>query len=198
MIAVIDYGAGNIRSVAKAVEALGAECFIAENYSDLKKADKVILPGVGAFGKAARTLESGQMKSGIIKFIETGRPFLGICLGFQLLFESSEEDPGITGLNLIRGKSTRLTGSVKIPHLGWNRVKITENHPLWKNIPDESFFYFAHSYMVIPEEKFNIGETEYGCNFASAIAKDNIIGLQFHPEKSQNNGLKILKNFIEM
>ena len=198
MIAVIDYGAGNIRSVAKAVEALGTKCFIAMNDDDLKKADKVILPGVGAFGKAARTLKSARMNSAIREFVETGRPFLGICLGFQLLFESSEEDPGIPGLNLIKGKCVRLEGSVKIPHLGWNRVKITQNHPLWKNIPDESFFYFAHSYIVLPEEKLNIGETEYGCHFASAIAEENIIGLQFHPEKSQDIGLKILKNFIEM
>ncbi len=198
MIAVIDYGAGNIHSVSNALNRLGAETVIAAGPESLDQASKMILPGVGAFGKAVEALESRHFFSPIKENISRGKPFLGICLGFQLLFEKSEEAPGYKGLEIFKGQSVRLSGPVKIPQLGWNQVKQAAAHPLWANIPDMSFFYFAHSFIVKTEEDCVIGMTDYQGDFVSAAGRKNVTGLQFHPEKSQKAGLRILKNFLNM
>ncbi len=197
MIAVVDYDAGNIRSVTKALEFLGAEVRVTGVPSDLEAADRIVLPGVGAFGRAVRSLEAKGLMRPLRHAIRDGKPFLGLCLGMQLLFEQSEENPEAGGLGVISGKVVRFPGGMKVPHLGWNRVFQKGNPELWNEIPDGSFFYFAHSYFGVPvEAEWIAGETEYGVTCASAIRRDNVIGVQFHPEKSQKWGLKLLANFI--
>ena len=198
MICVIDYNAGNLRSVQKALEACGATTIVSSNPDDMRKADKVVFPGVGAFGKAMYTLEELQLVDPIREVIDEGKPFLGICLGLQLLHETSEESPGVTGLSVIKGRVQRFSDQLKVPHLGWN-VLIQRSSPLWNQVPDESYFYFAHSYYIQPSDNDIVtGESEYDGKFAVAIRRDNIFGLQFHPEKSQKYGLQILRNFIEL
>ncbi len=197
MIAVIDYEAGNLRSVAKAIESLGGKVEVTGEPKRVLKADKVVLPGVGAFGKAVHALEEKDLKSAIKEYIGSGRPFLGICLGLQLLYEESEENPGVKGFGIIPGKVVRFPKELKVPHLGWNTVLQKNTHPLWNGIPNGCFFYFAHSYYGVPSEKVVTGWTEYGISFASAVALENVFGVQFHPEKSQKWGLKLLENFIK-
>jgi glutamine amidotransferase len=197
MITVVHYGAGNIRSVTKAVEATGAEVMVSENPDDIKKADKIVLPGVGAFGKAVEALQARHLVEPLRDFISQGKPFLGICLGLHLLFFSSEENSEAEGLSLLKGKAERFPAGMKVPHLGWNQVKQAGNSPLWKGIPDQAYFYFAHSYIVKPEDQnLTVGTTDYAGSFVSAIARSNCFGIQFHPEKSQKWGLKLLNNFI--
>jgi len=199
MIAIVHYGAGNIRSVSKAFEKAGADVHVTEDPSDVLKADKIVLPGVGAFGKAALALSERHLMTPIREAVSSGRPFLGICLGMQLLFESSEESPESRGLGIFRGRAVRFPAGLKVPHLGWNQVIQTHSSPLWKDVPDRSFFYFAHSYYVRPEDESIVsGRTEYGVSCTSAIQRDAVFGVQFHPEKSQNCGLKILANFINI
>jgi len=199
MIYIVDYGAGNLRSVQKAVEYNGADARITSNPEDIVNADKVIFPGVGAFGKAMEKIESLQLHSPITQFIATGKPFLGICLGLQLLFENSEENPGVTGLGVLKGSVKRFPSGLKVPHLGWNVLIKKENCLLWNEVTEESYFYFAHSFYIAPQENdIIIGESEYGSNFPVAIQKNNLFGLQFHPEKSQQNGLQVLKNFLAL
>lgn len=198
MIAMIDYGAGNIRSVSKALEKMGGNVQLTDNPQTIKEADKVVLPGVGAFGNAMEALAEKNLIHTIHEVVKAGKPFLGICVGLQCMFDSSEENPGIQGLSLMKGTVKRFGAELKVPHLGWNQVTQKENSPLWKNIPDGSYFYFAHSFYVDPEESVVIGETDYHINYTSAIHKDNIYGIQFHPEKSQKYGLAVLKNFVEM
>jgi len=184
MIAMIDYKAGNLRSVAKALEAAGA---------------KVNVMDVGAFGKAVEELKTRNLFEPIKEQIASGKPFLGICLGAQLLFESSDENPGVTGLSALKGKCIRFKKGLKVPHLGWNQVTQKTDSPIWKDVPDESFYYFAHSYYFQPDDmQVTTGQTEYGIPYTSAVWKDNIFGVQFHPEKSQKWGLKILENFIKL
>jgi glutamine amidotransferase len=199
MIAMVDYKAGNLRSVAKALETAGAKVKGTEDWRDLARADKIVLPGVGAFGKAVEELKRLNLFDPIREQITSGKPFLGICLGAQLLFESSEENPGVTGLSVLKGKCIRFEKGLKIPHLGWNQVIRKTDAPIWKDVPDNSFYYFAHSYYFQPEDmQVATGQTEYGIRYASAVWKDNVFGVQFHPEKSQKWGLKILENFINL
>ena len=199
MVTVVYYGAGNIRSVTKAIEAAGTRVRVSENPEDIKKADRVILPGVGAFGKAVEALRERHLIDPLRSFISERKPFLGICLGLHLLFFGSEENPEAEGLCLLEGKAERFPGGIKVPHLGWNQVNRVRDLPLWKSIPDQTYFYFAHSYIVKPEnDNLIAGTTDYANNFVSAIATENCYGVQFHPEKSQKWGLKLLNNFIAL
>lgn len=199
MIAIIDYGMGNLRSVEKALEKVGAKTAITQNPHDLINAQKIVLPGVGAMQPAMERLESLGFVSAIKHSIKEGKPFLGICLGLQLLFEKSNEGGEVKGLGILEGSVDRFT-ALKVPHMGWNQINIQNNQcVLFKGIETASNVYFCHSYFVKPKDKRIIAtSTDYGIDFASSIAKDNIFGVQFHPEKSQAVGLKILKNFIEM
>lgn len=197
MIAVVDYEAGNIRSVTKALESLGAKVMVSNCPRDIEKADKIVLPGVGAFGQAVENLKKRNLAEALIRAVESDKPFLGICLGLQLLFEGSEENPGVKGLSVVSGKSVRFRSNLKVPHLGWNEVKQKKESPLWKGIPDSSFFYFAHSYCIEPDNSEIVAATaEYGSVFVSAVFQNALFGVQFHPEKSQKWGLKLLENFI--
>jgi imidazole glycerol-phosphate synthase subunit HisH len=199
VIVVVDYGAGNLRSVSKAIESFGAEVAVTGDPGTVEKADKLVLPGVGAFGRAVENLRRKNLDGAIAEFVRKGKPFLGICLGLQMLFETSEENPDASGLSILRGKVARFDRGLKVPHLGWNQVFQTSASPLWKGVPDGSFFYFAHSYAVEPAEPALVcGKTGYGAEFASAVRRDNLFGIQFHPEKSQKWGLKILDNFIRL
>lgn len=206
MIAVIDYGMGNLRSVYKALEKVGAKARITSNKADLKKATHIVFPGVGAFGEAMKELKHRNLIRPLKDAIAEGKYFLGLCLGLQLLFERSEEDKGLKGLSVLKGdvKRFRVKG-LKVPHMGWNNIvtksyshKVTSAKIL-KGVPSGSYMYFVHSYYVAPKEKdIIITATDYGTNFVSGIHKDNIYGFQFHPEKSQEVGLKILENFVRL
>ena len=199
MIIVVHYGAGNIRSVTKAIENVGARVAVSADPRELTKADKVVLPGVGAFGKAVEALRSRRLIGPLKEAIHQGKPFLGICLGFQLLFSISEESPGVKGLSILNGKVKRFPKDSNVPHLGWNRVDQSGSSPLWKNIPDGTYFYFAHSYFVKAGDVDTItGTTVYGFRFVSALTNERVFGVQFHPEKSQKWGLKLLNNFIAL
>jgi glutamine amidotransferase len=201
MIVIVDYNMGNLRSVSKAVEHLGGTVKVSALPADIEKADKVILPGVGAFGDACAELRELGLFSAVKKFIQSGKPFLGICLGLQLLFERSEESPKAEGLGIFPG-TVKLFRSqkVKVPHMGWNTSKILSPSPLMKGVRQEPTFYFVHSYYAAPEDpKLTIGQTEYGGEkFAAILGRGNTFATQFHPEKSQEDGLQILKNFIQL
>ncbi len=196
MITIIDYGMGNLRSVQKAFERVGAKAIIADNCAAIKKADKLVLPGVGAMQPAYQKLQSLGIIPSIKEFIESGKPFLGICLGLQLLFERSEEGRTTKGLGILEGDVKKFK-SLKVPQMGWNQIKIKKDKcPLFKGIENSSNVYFCHSYYVNPQDKDAVVTvTDYGRDFTSAIWKENIFGVQFHPEKSQKIGLKILENF---
>ncbi len=199
MVTVVYYGAGNIRSVVKALEESGTSVKVSENPCDIEQADKIVLPGVGAFGKAVEALAKKHLINPLREFISQGKPFLGICLGLHLLFSKSDENPDASGLSILKGKAERFSGRLKVPHLGWNQVEQTVDSPLWKGIPDRMYFYFAHSYAVKPEEKNIIaGITDYSGPFISAIGKERLFGVQFHPEKSSKWGLKLLNNFVQL
>jgi len=200
MIAIIDYGMGNLRSVEKALQSLGADCSILSQPDALDNCKGVILPGVGAFGDAMANLRRNGWVEWIRETVNTGIPFLGICLGLQLLFNWSEEGEGGEGLNIVAGKVVKFPPGVGIiPHMGWNQLKIASDTPLLSGIDQDSYVYFVHSYYVLPDEAEVIAATtDYGIDFVSAIVKDNIYGLQFHPEKSQAVGLNILNNFLEL
>lgn len=200
MIAVIDYRRGNIRSVAKALEFLGFNTRIIQTPEEGMDADRIILPGVGAFQDGMEQLNKLGFTEFIKDRVKMGVPFLGICLGLQLLFESSEESTGIEGLSLLKGKVLRFQGNFKIPHMGWNQMKFRKNDlPVFQNIQDESYFYFVHSYKAHPEDKsIIIGTTDYYSDVTCAVQKENITAFQFHPEKSQDSGLKLLKNWVEL
>lgn len=196
MIVIIDYGMGNLRSVQKAFEKVGFEALVTNDISVINKTKGLVVPGVGAFGKALENLERMQLKEVIIDHIKSGKPYLGICLGLQLLFSKSYEEGEHQGFDLVKGEVVCLPQDVKVPHMGWNQIKKTEEAPLLEGIPDGSYFYFVHSYYVKPEKREVIETTtDYGIEFASSISKDNIFATQFHPEKSAALGLKILENF---
>ena len=199
MLALIDYGMGNLLSVSKALESVGAEVKITSDKSEILNADYLVLPGVGNFGDGMQHIAESGLADTILTFINSGKPFLGICLGMQLLMEESEEAPGIKGLGVFKGKVVKFKKmKLKIPHMGWNTVSITKNgEDSFKGVDDESFFYFVHSYYVDPED-LNIvaGNCNYGIDFAATLKKDNIFATQFHPEKSQNKGLQLLRNFV--
>ncbi|MEN2994357.1 MAG: imidazole glycerol phosphate synthase subunit HisH [Thermodesulfovibrio sp.] len=201
MIALVDYGMGNIRSVSKAIEAVGGEVIITQSAEDIKKAKAIVLPGVGAFRDCMLNLKDIGIIEIIKEEILKGKPYLGICLGMQILFTESEEFGICKGLDLIRGRVIRfsLPREYKIPHMGWNTVKFRKKSRILSEIPDNSYFYFVHSYYVVPEDKSFIGAvTEYGIEFTSMIIYENIFATQFHPEKSQKMGLRLLSNFIKL
>ena len=199
MITIIDYGMGNLRSVQKALEAGGAETLITQKPKDIDRAQKIVLPGVGAMQPAMEKLNSLGLVEPIKKSITDGKPFLGICLGLQLLFEKSDEGGAVAGLGVLKGHVKRFT-SLKVPHMGWNQLEIKNKKcALFTGIADSSFVYFCHSYYVQPGEKSVIAAAaDYGVEFASAVNQGSIFGVQFHPEKSQKIGLNILKNFIKV
>jgi imidazole glycerol-phosphate synthase subunit HisH len=193
---IFDYGVGNLLSLKTALEKAGLEAVIGTSAKELAEADAIALPGVGAFTPAASKLNS--IKDTITNKIQSGTPLLGICLGLQLFFEKSEEGPG-NGLSLFKGKNVRLPNTVKVPHMGWNTLNIVKQNELFDGIAEGSFVYFVHSLYPVPvDEKIVCTQTEYGTTFTSAIASKNIYGTQFHPEKSGDIGLKILKNFAKI
>ncbi len=203
MIAIVDYNMGNLASVQNAFATLGKDTVVESNPEKFKEYDKLILPGVGAFGDAMEHLRERNMIDAIKEFAASGKPMLGICLGMQLLFESSKEFGNHEGLGLIKGKVTRFDESkfeekLKVPHMGWNRM-FTKDHPLFEGLDDMHYLYFVHTYHVnCDDENDIIGRTNYGYEFTSAVAHNNIMGIQPHPEKSHTNGLKILENFINL
>jgi imidazole glycerol-phosphate synthase subunit HisH len=203
MIAIIDYGMGNLRSVQKGFERMGREAVVTRDPKTILDAGKVVLPGVGAFPDCMRNLEEYGLIDAVKQSIRSGKPFLGICLGLQLLFTESEEFGLSKGLDIIKGRVVRFKGpefhGLKIPHMGWNSLTIKRRSPAMQDVPDGSHVYFVHSFHVVPEDKGVIATTTpYGIDFVSSIWKDNILAVQFHPEKSQALGLSILKRFGEM
>jgi glutamine amidotransferase len=209
VISIIDYGMGNLRSVQKAFEKAGHEARVIHKPQEVRDARALVLPGVGAFKDCLKNLEELDLISPVLQSIQAGKPFLGLCLGLQILFSESEEFGITPGLDVIRGRVIRFPGSLtnptesaqsrlKIPHMGWNAVSIKRRPPCLADIPDESFFYFVHSYYVLPEDQNVVATTtHYGATFTSAIWKDNIVAFQFHPEKSQTLGLQVLRQFGE-
>ena len=198
MIAIIDYDAGNVKSVEKALQALNQEVVITKDKDVLLAADKVILPGVGAFGDAMEKLQSYGLVEVIHELVEMKKPFLGICLGLQLMFDESEESPGVKGLGLLKGKIVRFPQSeLKVPQIGWNSLEFPKESKLFKGIKNGEYVYFVHSYYLKAEEDIVAATTEYGVTVHAAVEKDNIFACQFHPEKSSGVGLGILKNFVE-
>jgi len=198
MIAIIDYGMGNLSSVFKALKKLGAEVEITDKVSEIRKAGSVILPGVGNFGDGMKNLKESGMVDVVRESISSGKPFLGICLGMQLLMENSEEAAGVGGLGIFKGKVVRFKkSSLKVPHMGWNDITMKIKNPNLKGIKDGTFFYFVHSYYVKPEDsEISVATCNYGVEFAACLGKGNVFATQFHPEKSQDAGLQILKNWI--
>ncbi len=199
MIAIVDYEMGNLRSVQKALEKVGASVLVTSDPAQIKRAKKIVLPGVGALKPAMEKLQSTGLISALADALKSGKPFLGICLGLQLLFEKSDEGEGARGLGVLSGNVTRFT-MLKVPHMGWNQVAIKNTEcPLFRGVDNLSNVYFCHSYFVNPSDTSSIAAlTDYGAAFASAVWYENIFGVQFHPEKSQDTGLKILKNFTEI
>ena len=203
MIAVIDYGMGNLRSVQKAFEFIGAKAVVTSDPKTILSAKSVVLPGVGAFKDCMDNLRQLDLIDVVKKSVDSGKPFLGICLGLQLLFDESEEFGPVPGLGILPGKvkefSKSLTdgeGPLKIPHMGWNTVHVIKPNPLFNAVDNDSYFYFVHSYYVVPDDPEVIATTtNYGTDFVSGIHRDNVHAFQFHPEKSQSLGLSILKNF---
>jgi len=206
LIVIVDYGMGNLRSVHKALERVGFPAVVTQDPSLIGRADGMVLPGVGAFKKAMENLEHLHLVDPILEFIQSGKPFLGICLGLQLLFSESEEFSLCRGLDVLRGKVIRfpfsLPGaprgreSLKVPHMGWNSVRIRNRSPALEGIEEGTHFYFVHSYFPVPQDPEIIATaTDYGGEFASSVGKGNLFACQFHPEKSQSAGLKILRNF---
>ena len=197
-IAVIDYGMGNLHSVSKALEevAVTEEILVTSDPKIIKSADKLVLPGVGAIKDCLEAF-SDDLRNVTLELIRN-KPTLAICVGMQMLLESSEENGGVKCLNVLDGKIVKIPASkdIKIPHMGWNKVNFLSDHCLWSNIPNSSFFYFVHSYCCLSSSEA-ISETTHGTNFISAISKDNIFSVQFHPEKSQNLGLQLYKNFLD-
>ena len=201
MIAIIDYDAGNIKSVEKALQLLGEEVILTRDRDQLLSADKVILPGVGSFGDAMGNLHTYGLVDVIHEIVEQGTPFLGICLGLQLMFERSEESPGVEGLGLFKGEILRIPDQegLKIPHMGWNSLKILKHDGIFKGIEGEPYVYFVHSYFLTAQDQSIVSaQTEYGVKIDASVRKDNIFATQFHPEKSGKVGLQILQNFIDI
>lgn len=201
MISIIDYDAGNIKSVEKAMAHLGEEAVITRDRDIILSSDKVILPGVGAFGDAMAKLHEYNLINVIYDAVDKKIPFLGICLGLQLMFESSEESKGVTGLGLLPGEIVRIPDKegLKVPHMGWNNIKVREDSRLFAGLPDNPYVYFVHSYYLkAREEAIVAATTEYSVKIHAAVEKDNLFACQFHPEKSSEVGLKILKNFVSL
>lgn len=198
MIAVIDYGAGNLHSVVNALDYLGAESVVTSDRDTILSADRVILPGVGAFGDAMRSMNEKGLTEAVKEAADGSRPFLGICLGLQLLFESSEESPGVEGLGVFKGSVVRIPDhGLKIPHMGWNNISLAKKSAI---LPEnDPFVYFVHSYYIKPENKEDVSaRTEYGVTLDVAVERGNVFAVQFHPEKSGETGMGILKRFLEV
>ena len=196
MIAIVDYGMGNLRSVEKGFLKVGVDARIVSNPKAVDNARAVVLPGVGAFRDCMRNLKEKSLIESVLRSIQKGKPYLGICLGLQVLFTESEEFGIYKGLDILKGKVMRFRLTLKVPHMGWNKVKILRRPPLFEDIQDQAFFYFVHSFYVVPDDNDIVATTtEYGITFASMVWKENIFATQFHPEKSQETGLKVLKNF---
>ncbi|MBQ9927075.1 MAG: imidazole glycerol phosphate synthase subunit HisH [Lachnospiraceae bacterium] len=201
MTAIIDYDAGNIRSVEKALQALGEEAIVTRDRETILKADRVILPGVGAFGDAMDKIRSYGLEEVIKEVVANKTPFLGICLGLQLMFERSDESDGVPGLGLLKGEILRIPDApgLKIPHIGWNSLTYPNKGRLYEGIPENSYVYFVHSYYLkAGEDDIVVAATQYGTEIHASVEKDNIFACQFHPEKSSDVGLTILKNFIKI
>ena len=199
MIEIVDYGAGNLRSVLKGIESAGGEARLCGDPGLIAQADGVVFPGQGSFATAGQKLFEQGFVEPLREYIAQDRPYLGICLGLQLLFESSSEAPGATGLAVFKGHNERFQPGKKVPHMGWNSVAWKKDSPFFRGLPDDSFFYFIHSYFPVPEEPEAIaGETDYEETFCSAVQRGNLAAVQFHPEKSQRLGLQLLHNFVEL
>jgi glutamine amidotransferase len=198
-VGIIDYGMGNLRSVEKGLQRVGVDAAVSADAKEFDSFDGLVLPGVGAFGEAMENLKRLQMDRAIKEYIATGRHLLGICLGMQVLLEYSEEHGRNVGLGIVPGGCLRLPDTVKVPHMGWNLLRITRPKPLFDRLGDSDRFYFVHSYYCAPsDDSWTIGTTDYGLEFTCALGKGNVWGLQFHPEKSSLLGLEILKNFGRM
>ena len=198
-LVIVDYGAGNLRSVARAVTHVGGEPLITSSGRDVERAEALIVPGVGAAADTMRNLKRHALVEPIREYIADGRPFLGVCMGQQALFDVSEEGGEHKCLGVLPGRVVRLPDGLKVPHMGWNRVHIARDHPIFEGIDDGSYFYFVHSYFPQPDDPaVVIGETDYGIRFASVVARDNVVATQFHPEKSGDNGLKLYGNFLRV
>jgi imidazole glycerol-phosphate synthase subunit HisH len=197
-VAIIDYGVGNLRSVEKAFQASGIEASVTSSEKELLAAEKLVLPGVGAFGACMRELKARGFDQLVKERVERGAPLLGVCVGMQMLFEESEEFGPSEGLGLLRGRVKRFDPGLRVPHIGWNSISVSRRDPIFENIEDHSFFYFVHSYYCDPADSSAVlGKTEYGVAYASIVGKAKVYGVQFHPEKSQASGLRLLKNFAE-
>jgi len=197
MIAVVDYGLGNIRSVSSALKEAGADVVIVNDGPGILGADAVVVPGVGAFAKAMDNINNMGLYDPLSNWLRSGKPYLGICLGMQMLFSESHEHGTTSGFGIIEGEVIRFTNEVKIPHMGWNQVAVEAGSRMFEGMKNDSFFYFDHSYYTQPYDmKFVSGKTGYGGNFVSAVESGNVWGVQFHPEKSSAIGLKLLENFI--
>jgi len=202
LIGIVDYNMGNLASVINAFESIGAKIAVESEPNKLKDYDKLILPGVGAFGDAMEHLKANGMDIAVKEYAKSGKPLLGICLGMQLLFESSQEFGEHRGLGLIEGRvvpfdKSKFDHKLKVPHMGWNELFIQKETPLFSGLNDP-YLYFVHSYHIVCDDKYAIGKTYYGYEFVSAVQRDNIYGIQPHPEKSHNNGLKIIENFVNL
>ncbi|HCA54600.1 MAG: imidazole glycerol phosphate synthase subunit HisH [Acutalibacteraceae bacterium] len=202
MIAVIDYGAGNLQSVVKALHFIGCDCTITSRKEELLQADGAILPGVGSFADAMDCMNRSGATEAVRSFIDSGKPLLGICLGLQLLFDGSEESPGAKGLGILKGSITKIpsqNGALKIPHMGWNSLEICQHDGIFKGIPEDAYVYFVHSYFLKAEDDAIVAaRTHYGVAIDAAVQCRNVIATQFHPEKSGKVGLQMLRNFVEM
>jgi len=198
-IAIIDYGVGNLRSVEKAFSSQGIEAAVSSDEKVLRAADRLVLPGVGAFAACMQGLRARGFDQLVIEAAHSGKPVIGLCVGLQMLFDEGHEFGVHRGLGLLPGRVVRFAEGVRVPHVGWNQVAIKQGHPIFRDLSDQSFFYFVHSYYVEPgDESCVLGETEYSSRFASICGRGSVVGVQFHPEKSQAAGLKLLKNFVEM
>ena len=193
-IACINYEAGNLASISNGLRSAGVDAQIIDDPKMLDSFDGIVLPGVGSFGDAMQKLD--PFKEPLIEEIASGKPFLGICLGLHVLFEGSDENPGIDGIGIFKGRCQKFIGDMKIPHMGWNTIENKIDHPILEDIKTDSYFYFVHSYHAVPDDESIIATTtEYGGQFVSSIARDNVFATQFHPEKSADVGLKLLGNF---
>ncbi|MDU7337129.1 MAG: imidazole glycerol phosphate synthase subunit HisH [Clostridium sp.] len=201
MICILDYGAGNLKSVVNAFRFIGAEVEVTHNAAKLIQSQAVVLPGVGSFGDAAASLEQAKLCQPLLDFIASGRPFLGICLGMQLLFEESEESPGVKGLSVFPGKISRIPNGdgLKIPHMGWNSLSLDQPYGLFTDVAEQSYVYFVHSfYLQSPKREIVSSHTQYGVTIDASVQYENIFATQFHPEKSGQAGLLMLKNFAKI
>ncbi len=200
MIAIVDYGAGNLLSVKNALDFIGAESLVTDKPEEIEAVDGVILPGVGSFGDAMDCMQKSGLVEAVCAAATGGKPFLGICLGLQLLFESLEESPGVQGLGVLKGKILKIPDTgLKVPHMGWNSLEIKNNTGVFKDIPQNTYVYFVHSYYLAADNEADVAaKTFYGVSIDAAVAANNLSGMQFHPEKSGDLGLRMLRNFTAL